>query len=228
MSELTFKSGTYFISNKVNNKIYVGSSCDLEKRKNEHFRTLRKGVHKNRYMQASYNKNPDSFAFSVYEYVPARMVLKAEQELLNVLFDNQNRCYNINPYAHSSKGRKSVQTKKIYMFDREQNLIREFDSILEATKETGINNCSISLAANGKLKSSGGFLWSGSPNPPKQIKKKTNKKMHVRQILSPAGEVVSFNNLRTFCSKHKLNYNSIHSVLKGKRTSCFGWKKVKA
>ena len=75
MSELTFKSGTYIISNKANGKIYVGSSCDLEKRKNEHFRTLRKGVHKNRYMQASYNKNPDSFAFNVYEYVPAKMVL---------------------------------------------------------------------------------------------------------------------------------------------------------
>lgn len=38
--------GVYCIENKINNNLYIGEAKNLEKRKYEHFRTLRKNVPK--------------------------------------------------------------------------------------------------------------------------------------------------------------------------------------
>lgn len=222
--ELTFKSGTYIITNKSNGKVYVGSSIHLEKREKEHFRTLRKGTHKNRFLQSSYNNNPNDFVFTVYELVPVEAILKHEQELLDVLYDCQDNCYNINPLASSSRGRVSNQTKMVYMFDANQILLAVYSSILKASLDTGINCASISLAANGKLKSSGGFLWSSSPTPPQRWKTKTNKTMWDRQVVSPSGDKLTFNNLRTLCATYDLAYKSMSEVLAGKIKSHRGWR----
>lgn len=50
------ESGVYKISNKINGKVYIGSSCNLKRRKYSHFSKLRKGLHNNRYLQNSWNK----------------------------------------------------------------------------------------------------------------------------------------------------------------------------
>ena len=37
--------GIYKIENKVNGKVYIGQSIDIETRIKRHFRELRKGIH---------------------------------------------------------------------------------------------------------------------------------------------------------------------------------------
>ena len=61
------KSGIYQIRNLVNNKIYVGSSNNLYRRKTyEHFRELRLNKHHNKYLQNSYNcHGEENFVFEV-------------------------------------------------------------------------------------------------------------------------------------------------------------------
>ena len=53
----------------------------------------------------------------------------------------------------------SWKNKKVYQLDKNENIIRLFDSIASAEKETGINHSSISKCCKGKMKSAGGFLW---------------------------------------------------------------------
>ena len=53
----------------------------------------------------------------------------------------------------------SWKNKKVYQLDKNENIIRLFDSIASAEKETGINHSSISNRCKGKMKSAGGFLW---------------------------------------------------------------------
>lgn len=61
-------SGIYIIKNLVNNKVYVGSSINLESRKSKHFWMLRKNIHDNEYLQKSYNKYGENcFLFDVVE-----------------------------------------------------------------------------------------------------------------------------------------------------------------
>jgi group I intron endonuclease len=60
--------GIYGILNKLNNKIYVGSTNNLARRKREHFNQLKNNNHENRYLQLSYNKyGKDNFTFVVLE-----------------------------------------------------------------------------------------------------------------------------------------------------------------
>ena len=65
-SGLSNKKGIYKIVNLDNGKFYIGSSINLAKRKWEHFKQLRLGIHCNCHLQAAYNKHgKDSFSFIV-------------------------------------------------------------------------------------------------------------------------------------------------------------------
>lgn len=57
--------GIYVITNTVNNKIYIGKSINLRKRKNEHFNKLRQNKHENSKLQRAFNKyGEENFTFT--------------------------------------------------------------------------------------------------------------------------------------------------------------------
>lgn len=63
-----FKSGIYSIINKTNNLIYIGSTNNLQHRKNQHFSLLSLNKHFNKKLQNSWNKYGfDQFEFNVIE-----------------------------------------------------------------------------------------------------------------------------------------------------------------
>jgi len=58
--------GIYCIKNNKNNKVYIGQSVDIEKRKTCHFYKLTHNIHENGHLQNSFNKyGSDYFSFSV-------------------------------------------------------------------------------------------------------------------------------------------------------------------
>jgi len=61
----------YKIINVVNNKFYVGSAVNFEKRKARHLWRLRRGDHVNKHLQSAFNKYGEAaFVFAVVENVP--------------------------------------------------------------------------------------------------------------------------------------------------------------
>lgn len=61
-------NGVYLIHNKVNNKNYVGSTTNLDRRIKNHKQHLEKGCHNNRKIQKDYDEyGPDSFEFKILE-----------------------------------------------------------------------------------------------------------------------------------------------------------------
>lgn len=65
--------GVYAIINKVNGKMYIGSSMNLKKRLAAHRGTLRRKTHHNKHLQNSYNKYGEkAFSVKILEYVSAR------------------------------------------------------------------------------------------------------------------------------------------------------------
>ena len=50
-------------------------------------------------------------------------------------------------------------SQKVIQLDLNDNVLNEFESMVQAERETGIPNGSISRCCNGKLKSAGGFKW---------------------------------------------------------------------
>lgn len=94
------KSGIYQIRNLVNNKIYVGSSNNLYRRKTyEHFRELRLNKHHNKYLQNSYNcHGEENFVFEVIEFCIEKERYIIEQYWLDKFY-GKDFCYNENPKA---------------------------------------------------------------------------------------------------------------------------------
>lgn len=56
----------YVIRNKTNDHFYIGSTFDLQKRKNTHFNELRKNKHHSKYLQNAFNKyGEENFEFRI-------------------------------------------------------------------------------------------------------------------------------------------------------------------
>ncbi|MCM3387258.1 GIY-YIG nuclease family protein [Ureibacillus chungkukjangi] len=62
--------GIYSILNKINNKIYIGSSLNIENRWNQHLRALNNDDHKSKHLQNSFNRyGIENFEFKILEIV---------------------------------------------------------------------------------------------------------------------------------------------------------------
>ena len=113
--EIPYTSGVYKIENKTNHKVYVGSTVNLYHRMYEHSYTLENNIHKNKHLQASWNKyGKDAFEFSVIEECDKDNLLIREQYWLDYYkaYDNQYG-YNICRFAGNTLGKKlSEETKQ--------------------------------------------------------------------------------------------------------------------
>jgi group I intron endonuclease len=100
------KSGIYKILNLTNNKIYVGSAVNLERRRKAHLNKLKHNSHPNYHLQNSYNLYGSGvFDFTVIEFVNIKQLIEREQYYIDVL----NPEYNICPIAGNSLGRKHTK-----------------------------------------------------------------------------------------------------------------------
>ena len=110
-----YKSGIYQIRNKVNGKLYIGSSGNLKKREYDHFRHLKNKKHENSHLQYAFDKyGEDSFVFDIIFLCSLENRLYYEQKYLD--YYGVDNLYNINGEAcrpPSHKGiKKSEETKR--------------------------------------------------------------------------------------------------------------------
>lgn len=94
-------AGVYLITNKVNDKFYIGSSIDLLKRFYQHRWQLRNTCHPNRHLQAAWQKyDEENFEFSILKFCDPKNVIAEEQFAL----DNLQPEYNHRKIADSNTG----------------------------------------------------------------------------------------------------------------------------
>lgn len=64
------RRGVYKITCKVDGKVYVGGTKNLNRRKSNHFSMLKRGVHKNHKFQIAYDLHgKENFKFEILEFV---------------------------------------------------------------------------------------------------------------------------------------------------------------
>lgn len=92
-------SGIYKIINSINNKYYIGSSCNIKIRKRKHFELLERNSHHNIYLQRAYNKyGKDVFTVELLEHCDKKILLIIEQKYLDEII-NWKTVYNLNKIA---------------------------------------------------------------------------------------------------------------------------------
>jgi|LakMenEpi03Aug12_release.lakeMendotaPanAssembly.Ray.scaffolds.fasta_scaffold375619_1 group I intron endonuclease len=128
------KQGVYQIRNLVNKKRYIGSSIDLNKRKDEHFYYLRRNAHHNIHLQNSFNEYGESKF--LFETIESNDNLDRDElyELEQFYIDSFNweNLYNINKDVKS--GGSDVLSIPILLLDLNHNIIEEFESIQQCSR----------------------------------------------------------------------------------------------
>ena len=88
--------GVYKITNKVNGKIYIGSSNDIKHRWAQHKEALNRGDHTNIHLQNAWNKyGLNNFKFEIIEECDPSVQFEREQFYLNTLSLFDNKGHNI-------------------------------------------------------------------------------------------------------------------------------------
>lgn len=111
-------SGIYAIYNKINGKLYIGSSSELTKRLRQHLSNLKANRHTNKHLQRAYNKyGGENFEMQILAKVPENEILYYEQNLIDTL--GIENLYNILPTANSRRGWKpSDETRALWSKQR--------------------------------------------------------------------------------------------------------------
>lgn len=142
--------GIYKITNIVNNKVYVGSSKSINRRKYQHFYLLKNNKHKNLYLQFSYNKyGKSSFIFELLEKCDINQLSLKEEYWIKyynsyksksgynlALVENSTHSFNNETKFKMSKS--NTSKKKLYQYDINGKLLNKFDSIKECSIKLNI------------------------------------------------------------------------------------------
>ena len=169
------KSGIYKIENKVNGKVYIGSSNSIRRRWQKHKALLRHGKHQNSHLQAAWDKyGEDNFSFSVIELCPIDQLISREQYFIASINPEYNQskiagriemtdevkqklsCSTVNAYKD---GKLKRTNKEVFQYDLKGNFIRKFDSLKEATEYVNVDLHHLSQVLNGKKNVAGGYVW---------------------------------------------------------------------
>jgi hypothetical protein len=167
------KCGVYQIKNKVNGKVYIGSTVqNFRDRLNIHLSVLRNNKHHSSHLQKSWNKyGEDNFEFSIVEFIEqGRVDFRKYTILREQYYMDLTKCYkreygyNMNDKAsgNSSKARFNFGKSReipIIQYDLEYNFIKKWNSTIHASKELGLSPRLISRCINMKQRHSGGFIW---------------------------------------------------------------------
>lgn len=91
--------GIYCIENKIDGKMYIGQSFNIQRRWQEHIKMLNKGKHHNRFLQRAWDKyGEDNFDFYIVEqlYTSPRVVY----DVLEIYYISEY-CTNNNQYGYN-------------------------------------------------------------------------------------------------------------------------------
>lgn len=88
------KSGIYIIRNSRDDRVYIGSSVSIKKRYQAHLNTLKRGEHRNPYLQSFFNKYGDILSFQVVEVCHKDRLLELEQAYIDS-YDFDTELFNL-------------------------------------------------------------------------------------------------------------------------------------
>lgn len=145
------KSGIYKITNLINNKVYIGSSKNLNNRLNKHKSDLNRNIHYNKHLQSSYNKyGSNNFKFEIIRFVNnINLLIRFEQCYINKYkCCDRTKGFNKREKADSNIGNKISKEGRLNMSIAKKKLNLK----MHPNTKKALNSC-YNPRNNGKLQS---------------------------------------------------------------------------
>lgn len=161
----------YIIKNTVNSKLYIGKTIrSLKTRLREHRNsTLQEldnsSLHKAMRKYGIMNFHIEELETVFETYLNYQEIYWIEKlDTLRNGYNDTIRGEGVSNYKHTNITKKKMSEnnknkRKIIQYSKEGELIKEYNSIKEASIELNINYTSISKVCNGRCKSAGNFIF---------------------------------------------------------------------
>jgi group I intron endonuclease len=214
-------SGIYQITCLPTGKIYVGSAVDIRRRWQHHCDVLKRHAHRNKYLQAAWDKyGKDNFVCDVLEVVHRDNLLTTEQKWID-----QTQCTNreigFNLYEIAGSPGDTFALVWEGFIDPTGNEV-VITNLNEFCRQNELDSSSMIRLAHGKskLKSYKGWTHKNSVRQRDYIKTWDG-------FIDPTGNrVESITNLAAFCREHGLDDTHMIALAKGKLHHHRGWTHV--
>lgn len=124
-------------------------------------RILKPHLEKDGYLRVKLSKNNKSICCKVHRLVCESFIKNPNNlDTVNHIDKNKqnNNVLNLEWMSNINNIRYS-QNKKVVQYDKNYNLIKEFNSMIEAQNELKINKSNICQCCLGKRKTAGGYIW---------------------------------------------------------------------
>ena len=215
-------SGIYKITCLANEKVYIGSSIDLDRRYSDHLKNLKNQTHCNPHLQNAWNKyGSESFTFEVIQYVPylARLIFWEQLYLDYYHAANRVHGFNICPKAGNCLGVKhTLETRaKLSEAKKGNQNTKGFKHSAETCAKYSENR-----------KGKGNQYTRGFKRTAETHAKITASQVKNNPFYwvatSPEGKIYDpIFNLREFCRDHNLHHGNMGGVANGKYKSYKSW-----
>lgn len=161
VTQLPKCSGIYMIKNTVNNKVYIGSSVNLNRRIKKHFYEIKKKFHHNKHLEKAVHKygveNFEIYLLEVFDIITDNKLRKIEESFIekydsykkgyNQLENKQSHLTRLNKSKNHIDNNKKLQSKAVIMFDKKTgDKLKEFPSVSDASRYLGTSSTNISHA----------------------------------------------------------------------------------
>ena len=161
----------YMITNKINNKKYIGQTLNFKKRKKDHICNARDNKINTHLYLAMRKYGIENFKFDILEEVKKEELNDKEIYYIKK-YDTFNTGYNMtnggeNVTLNNPEVRKKISmankgkqaTKPVNQYDKEKNFIRSFNSLSEASAITNTSVSDICTCCKGRLHTANGYIW---------------------------------------------------------------------
>ena len=216
--------GIYKITNKINNKCYIGQSVDIQQRWSKHLSAFN-GEHTPDYKiyRAFEKYGLQNFTFEVIEECEQQHL--DEREIYWIEFYNSfAEGYNMSLGGRACNG---TNDKKVYQYSLDGALIGEYKSAHEAARALNIQFTNICKVCRGERKTAGGFGWSYEKKEIEEpIQTITKHNTAVLQYDKSGNFITEYKSAREAQKQTGISNTTIGLVCKGKGKTAGGfvWK----
>ena len=214
----------YKVTNKINNKIYIGQTNNFHKRQLEHYADNR--TNHQAFKRALNKYKREDFEWKIIDVCISREEAnKAEKYYIKLYNSKVPHGYNI---ASGGEGGSNWNIKLIVMLDLDGKFIKKYDCIAQCENETGLDHSMISACCKGKHLKYKDYIFMYEKDylekgPRKYIKPKSKRCKKILQYNLDGVLINEYNSIYEASQLTKINYSNIHTCLRKRSKSGSGY-----